>query len=449
MRELPPELPDLGGRGLRPRPHPLPAAGRPPRASAARSATGGEDRPDVDPAARAATPTCTGGSSRRRAATTATRSRPSRWRTSTTTRPTSRSPASTRRTPASSATARAEAATYVDLPHADCDDCHEDEHEGRFQPTDCQICHITDGFEIQAFDHDKTDFPHTGTPRRARLQQVPPRLPVERHPARELRRLPLHEEPSPARHHAPSSATTATRRTRSTRSVFDHASEHRLRSGARARRDGLHGLPHATSTTSPDWTRRAPPATSTTGRGATTRASAGPATRPSTGSRAASAGATTTMTGFALEGSHSLLPCESCHPVGRPRGEADARAARRATGRRPAPEPAWHGLCRLPRRDELVPDHVPPHHDRLAAARRAPARRLRRLPRDRVRRDPDRVLPVPREPTPPLPAVPAHQGPAALRPATVPPLLHLGRARRTRTDAHPSRGSPAPRSRTT
>jgi hypothetical protein len=54
------------------------------------------------------------------------------------------------------------AAVYRDLPHGDCDECHEDAHAGRFEPTDCSKCHVSDGFEINAFDHDQTDFPHTG-----------------------------------------------------------------------------------------------------------------------------------------------------------------------------------------------------------------------------------------------------------------------------------------------
>lgn len=55
-----------------------------------------------------------------------------------------------------------EKAIYVDLPHADCDECHEDAHDGAYEPTNCSTCHISDGFEINAFDHDNTDFPHRG-----------------------------------------------------------------------------------------------------------------------------------------------------------------------------------------------------------------------------------------------------------------------------------------------
>lgn len=54
------------------------------------------------------------------------------------------------------------AAVYVGLAFEDCDSCHEDSHEGRYEPTDCKTCHIEDGFEVAAFDHDKTAFPHTG-----------------------------------------------------------------------------------------------------------------------------------------------------------------------------------------------------------------------------------------------------------------------------------------------
>lgn len=54
------------------------------------------------------------------------------------------------------------AAKYAKLPHADCDDCHDDAHNGRFQPTNCAACHTPEGFDVQFFDHDQTKFPHTG-----------------------------------------------------------------------------------------------------------------------------------------------------------------------------------------------------------------------------------------------------------------------------------------------
>jgi hypothetical protein len=54
------------------------------------------------------------------------------------------------------------AAIYEGLPFDDCDACHEDTHDGRFEPAKCDACHTEEGFEINAFNHDETAFPHTG-----------------------------------------------------------------------------------------------------------------------------------------------------------------------------------------------------------------------------------------------------------------------------------------------
>ena len=54
-------------------------------------------------------------------------------------------------------------AVYRGIAYGDCDDCHEDVHDGRHEPTACSVCHIADGFEVQFFDHDNTSFPHTGS----------------------------------------------------------------------------------------------------------------------------------------------------------------------------------------------------------------------------------------------------------------------------------------------
>jgi hypothetical protein len=53
-------------------------------------------------------------------------------------------------------------AVYVGRPFDDCDACHVDEHEGRFEPTLCQRCHTPEGFKALFFNHDDTNFPHTG-----------------------------------------------------------------------------------------------------------------------------------------------------------------------------------------------------------------------------------------------------------------------------------------------
>ena len=51
------------------------------------------------------------------------------------------------------------AATFAGLPFADCDDCHEDKHDARFEPDSCDSCHATDGlWDVAEFDHGRTDF---------------------------------------------------------------------------------------------------------------------------------------------------------------------------------------------------------------------------------------------------------------------------------------------------
>ncbi|MEZ4322661.1 MAG: cytochrome c3 family protein [Myxococcota bacterium] len=55
-----------------------------------------------------------------------------------------------------------EEALYVGKPFDDCDTCHVDEHQGRFEPTLCQRCHTPEGFKALFFNHDDTNFPHTG-----------------------------------------------------------------------------------------------------------------------------------------------------------------------------------------------------------------------------------------------------------------------------------------------
>ena len=53
--------------------------------------------------------------------------------------------------------------TYRDRAHEDCDECHTDIHEGQFEPTDCKVCHVEEGWHVEDFDHDRTDFPLEGS----------------------------------------------------------------------------------------------------------------------------------------------------------------------------------------------------------------------------------------------------------------------------------------------
>ncbi|MEZ4237550.1 MAG: cytochrome c3 family protein [Myxococcota bacterium] len=53
-------------------------------------------------------------------------------------------------------------ATWRPVEHQDCDACHDDIHEGQFEPTDCRTCHVETGWAVSDFDHDRTDFPLRG-----------------------------------------------------------------------------------------------------------------------------------------------------------------------------------------------------------------------------------------------------------------------------------------------
>lgn len=53
-------------------------------------------------------------------------------------------------------------AVFSGVAHEDCDSCHDDQHEGHFEPTACSTCHSETGWQVDDFDHDRTDFPLIG-----------------------------------------------------------------------------------------------------------------------------------------------------------------------------------------------------------------------------------------------------------------------------------------------
>ncbi len=65
-------------------------------------------------------------------------------------------------TPCASCHHEGRQATYRDLPSEDCDACHTDAHDARFEPVDCAKCHNPVDFRQPIFDHGATNFPHTG-----------------------------------------------------------------------------------------------------------------------------------------------------------------------------------------------------------------------------------------------------------------------------------------------
>lgn len=53
-------------------------------------------------------------------------------------------------------------AQYLPVKHEDCDACHEDIHKGKFEPTNCSVCHVETSWEVGDFDHGRTRFPLLG-----------------------------------------------------------------------------------------------------------------------------------------------------------------------------------------------------------------------------------------------------------------------------------------------
>lgn len=50
------------------------------------------------------------------------------------------------------------AATFVGLEFQSCESCHDDVHEARFTPDTCESCHTDGLWEVDEFDHSRTDF---------------------------------------------------------------------------------------------------------------------------------------------------------------------------------------------------------------------------------------------------------------------------------------------------
>jgi hypothetical protein len=63
------------------------------------------------------------------------------------------------------------AAPWANLPAQDCRECHDDAHEGGFDPSSCASCHPSGTWEVQEFDHDRTRYPLEGAHREAECAQ--------------------------------------------------------------------------------------------------------------------------------------------------------------------------------------------------------------------------------------------------------------------------------------
>ncbi len=213
-------------------------------------------------------------------------------------------------------------ARYVDLAHADCDDCHQDEHLGRFQPTDCKACHVEDGFELQVFDHDDTTFPHTGKHvgldcnkchRDFQWNGIPHGSCVDCHYTKNPHRPVITPEQCAGCHSTEGFEVITF--DHAARTTFDLSPQHLEQACTSCHTYIYHfaGLEKSCVNCHAD----DKPAGHYPGECGDCHQS----DRWFPGGLGDNDHA---ITGFALEGAHSLEPCESCHAPGRPRGDAQA-----------------------------------------------------------------------------------------------------------------------------
>jgi hypothetical protein len=218
-----------------------------------------------------------------------------------------------------------EAAVYVDLPHADCDECHTDPHGGRHEPAACTKCHIADGFQIQAFDHDDTDFPHTGKHvglecnkchRDFQWTDIPHDSCNDCHFTKNPHQEGMAVEKCDACH--VTEAFDVVRFDHVATTGFDLAPAHDDTACASCHPqvkdfEGLDSTCAACHVDDRPWGHYEGDCGDCHEAELWFPAGLGPNEH--------------IITGFALVGAHSLEPCESCHPVGQPRGEAEPDCA--------------------------------------------------------------------------------------------------------------------------
>lgn len=207
--------------------------------------------------------------------------------------------------------------TFAGLPFDDCDSCHEDAHDGHFEPTLCLTCHDegSGGWEVQDFDHDRTPFPLVGQHVDVACEGCHPneqwQVPFEscsdchdEHP---------HGSASPgvcASCHGPEGWTP---------SLFDHRDTGFLLDGGHEGVDCVdcHDLEAFVEVGTTCGDCHTPPARHYEGR--CDGCHSGTAWSPAT-----LGGQSHEITGFALEGAHGRLDCLSCHPDGQRASQAQS-----------------------------------------------------------------------------------------------------------------------------
>ena len=213
------------------------------------------------------------------------------------------------------------AAVFVDTPHADCDDCHDDPHVGQFEPTSCAVCHdeATGGWAVTDFDHARTRFRLEGEHERVACERCHPneqwQVPFDscdachtEHPHGAQLTAPRAEGRRCESCHAPAGWSPP---------LFDHD---RTDFGLHPQHERVacadcHALDDFTAAASSCDSCHDRPSGHYSGSCDTCHV--GPAWVPAT-----LGGASHDLTGFPLDGAHQRQDCDSCHPAGRPRSEA-------------------------------------------------------------------------------------------------------------------------------
>ncbi|MBX2800698.1 MAG: hypothetical protein KTR31_23660 [Myxococcales bacterium] len=213
-----------------------------------------------------------------------------------------------------------QSAVYVGLDFADCDSCHEDPHDGRHEPTDCARCHIEDGFEVQFFDHDTTSFPHTGSHVGLECEKC--------HEPGQWNGIPhasCNDCHYPKNPHRDSIENDSCEDCHVTEAFTDISFDHLGSTGFdldpshsdEACTDCHQGVEHfeGLDTSCMACHHQDRPWGHYDGE-------CGDCHQAADWYPGGLGGRDHAITGFPLRGSHSVLPCDSCHPEGRPRGQA-------------------------------------------------------------------------------------------------------------------------------
>ena len=209
---------------------------------------------------------------------------------------------------------------YVGLAFADCDDCHEDVHEGRHEPVPCARCHIEQGFDVQFFDHDTTSFPHTG--KHIGLECEKCHQPGAWDGIPHASCNDCHYPSNPHSEVITNDQCDDCHQTTAFNAIsFDHAANtefdlepsHSVVACTECHSfvEHFEGLDMSCTACHLDdrpWGHY--------------EGECGECHEAANWYPGGLGGRDHKITGFALKGSHSLLPCESCHPDGRPRGQA-------------------------------------------------------------------------------------------------------------------------------